>query len=144
VCLALKEGPIVSALRPYDFLGLLPVTPLTLARDREVFTPSRAKDDSTDAALQVALLLKHRDQLPPLTPQSPTRRALAQLVESRRRLVGDNVRCTNRLTRALKNYFPPVLQWFDEKDMPLFCDLLNRCPPSQRRHSPATPPLRPS
>jgi hypothetical protein len=68
VCLALKEGPIVSALRPYDFLGLLPVTPLTLARDREVFTPSRAKDDSTDAALQVALLLKHRDQLPPLTP----------------------------------------------------------------------------
>ena len=36
---------MVSALRQYDFLGLLPVTPLTLAKYREAFTPSRAKDD---------------------------------------------------------------------------------------------------
>ena len=55
-------------------------------------------------------------------------RALAQLVESRRRLVGDKVRLTNRLTSALKNYFPQVLQWFDDKDTPLFCDFLSRWP----------------
>src|SRR5215471_16179700 len=104
VCLELNKGPIVSALRKYDFLVLFPVNPFTLAKYREAFTPSRAKDDPTDAELQVALLLKHRDKLTPLTPQSPTMRALAQLVESRRRRVGDKVRLTNRLTSALKNY----------------------------------------
>jgi transposase len=55
-------------------------------------------------------------------------RALAQLVEHRRRLVGDKVRLTNRLTSALKNYFPHVLQWFQEKDTALFGDVLSRWP----------------
>src|SRR5256712_3310274 len=128
VCLELKKGPIVSALRTDDFLVLFPVNPFTLAKYREAFTPSRAKDDPTDAELQVELLLKHRDKLTPLAPQSPTMRALAQLVEHRRRLVGDKVRCTNRLTSALKNYFPHVLQWFQEKDTPIFCDFLSRWP----------------
>jgi transposase len=128
VCLELNKGPIVAALRKYDFLVLFPVNPLTLAKYREAFTPSRAKDDPTDAALQVELLLKHRDKLTPLIPQSPTMRTLAQLVEHRRRLVGDKVRLTNRLTSALKNYFPQVLQWFDEKDTAIFCDVLSRWP----------------
>src|SRR5215510_2399240 len=111
VCLELNKGPIVSALRQYEFLVLFPVNPLTLAKYCAACTPSRAKDDPPDAALQVELLLKHRDKLTPLTPHSPTMRALAQLVEHRRRVVGDPVRLTNRLTGALKNYFPHVLQW---------------------------------
>src|SRR5215831_6037321 len=128
ICLDLTQGPLVSALCKDDFLVLLPINPLTLARYREAFTPSRAKDDPTDAALQLALLLPHRDQLQPLQPQSPPMRALAQLVEHRRRLVGDKVRLTNRLTSALKNYFPHVLQWFQEKDTAIFCDFLSRWP----------------
>jgi transposase len=128
VCLELNTGPLVSARRADDFLALFPSNPCTLARDREAFTPSHAKDDPTDAALQVELLLKHRDKLTPLSPQSPTMRALAQLVEHRRRLVGDKVRLTNRLTSALKNYFPHVLQWFQDKDTAIFCDFLSRWP----------------
>jgi transposase len=128
ICLELTQGPIVSALRKYDFLVLFPINPLTLARYREAFTPSRAKDDPTDAELQLELLLTHRDKLPPLQPQSPTMRALAQLVEHRRRVVGDKVRITNRLTSTLKNYFPHVLQWFQEKDTAIFCDFLSRWP----------------
>src|SRR5499426_4315359 len=128
VCLELNKGPIVSALRNYDCLVLFPVNPLTVAKYREAFTPSRAKDDPTDAELQVEILLKHRDKLTPLSPQSPTMRALAQLVEHRRRLVGDKVRLTNRLTSALKNYFPHVLQWFQDKDTAIFCDFLSRWP----------------
>src|SRR5205809_3597103 len=95
VCLELNKGPLVFALCKYDFLILFPLNPLTLARYREAFTPSRAKDDPTDAALQLELLLTHRDKLQPLQPQSPTMRALAQLVEHRRRVVGDKVRITN-------------------------------------------------
>src|SRR5712691_8290812 len=103
ICLELNKGPIVSALRKYDFLVLFPLNPLTLARYREAFIPSRAKDDPTDAALQFELLLTHRDTLQPLKPQSPTMRALEQLVAHRRRVVGDTVRITNRLTSTLKN-----------------------------------------
>ena len=128
VCLELTKGPLVFALRKYDFLILFPLNPLTLARYREAFTPSRAKDDPTDAELQLALLLTHRDKLQPLHPQSPAMRALEQLVEHRRRVVGDKVRITNRLTSTLKNYFPHVLQWFPDKDTPLFCDFLSRWP----------------
>jgi transposase len=82
----------------------------------------------TDAALQLELLLTHHDKLQPLNPQSPTMRALTQLIEHRRRVVGDKVRITNRLTSALKNYFPQVLQWFQEKDTTIFCDFLSRWP----------------
>src|SRR5215467_6698811 len=128
VCLELTKGPLVSALRKYDFLVLFPINPLTLARYREAFTPSRAKDDPTDAELQLELLLTHRDKLHPLMPQSATMRALTQLVEHRRRVVNDKVRMTNRLTSTLKNYFPHVLQWFQDKDTPLFCDFLHRWP----------------
>src|SRR5712664_4215932 len=128
ICLELTKGPLVSALRKYDFLVLFPINPLTLARYREALTPSRAKDDPTDAALQLALLLTHRDKLRPLHPQSPTMRALAQLVEHRRRVVGDKVRLTHRLTSTLKNSFPHALQWFQDKDTRLFCDCLSRWP----------------
>src|SRR5216684_3348189 len=128
ICLELTKGPMVSALRKYDFLTLFPINPLTLARYREAFTPRRAKDDPTDAALQLELLLTHRDKLQPLHPQSPAMRALEQLVEHRRRVVDDRVRITHRLTRTLKNYVPHVLQWFQDKDTTVFCDFLSRWP----------------
>jgi transposase len=128
ICLELNTGPLVNALRKYDCLVLFPVNPLTLARYRDAFTPSHAKDDPTDAELQLDLLLKHRDKLKPLKPQSPAMRALEQLVEHRRRLVGDKVRITNRLTSTLKSYFPQVLQWFHDKDTTIFCDFLTQWP----------------
>jgi transposase len=107
---------------------LFPVNPLTLARYREAFTPSQAKDEPTDAELLLELLLKHREKLTPLQPQSPAMRALAQLVEHRRRVVGDQVRITHRLTSPLQNDFPHVLQWFHEKDTAIFCDFLSHWP----------------
>jgi transposase len=128
IALELNKGPIVEALRKYNGLVLFPINPMMLARYRQAFTPSRAKDDPTDAELQLELLLRHRDKLKPLVPQSPEMRALAQLVEHRRRLVGDRVRITNRLTSTLKTYFPHVLQWFPHTDTLLFCDFLSQWP----------------
>jgi hypothetical protein len=134
VCLELKKGPIVSARRASDCLVLLPVNPFTLAKDRAAFTPSHAKDDPTAAELQVALRLTHRDKLTPRSPQSPTRRPFAPRVEHRRRLVGDTVRLTNRLTRALTNSFPHVLQGLQAKDTAIFCDFLSPWPTLQAAH----------
>jgi transposase len=90
--------------------------------------PSHAKDDPSNAELQLELVLTHRDKLAPLIPQSPQMRALAQLVDHRRRLVNDKVRLTNRLTSTLKNYFPHVLTRFHDKDTPLFGDFLSQWP----------------
>jgi transposase len=119
---------MVSALRQDDFLGLLPIKPMTVARYRAAFTPSRAKAAPTDAARPRALLRTHRDTLPPLQPQSPTRRARAQLVDPRRRVVGDTGRLTKRLPSTLKHYCPQGLQWLQEKAPLSFGDFLRRWP----------------
>ena len=42
---------------------------------------------------------------------------------------GIHVRITHRLTSTLKNSFPHGLQWFQDKDTPMFCDVLRRWPP---------------
>jgi transposase len=99
-----------------------------VAKYRQAFKPSRAKDDPTDAALLAELLCKHRDHLHAWEPQSTELRTLAQLVESRRILVGDKVRLSNRITAALKNYYPQVLEWFEDKDTQVFCDFILEYP----------------
>jgi transposase len=128
LCLERNKGPVGFALRQDDFLVLFPLHPLTLARYREACTPSRATDDPTDAALQLELLRTHRDKLQPLHPHSPTMRALEQLVAHRRRVVGETVRMTHRLTRTLQNYFPQVLHWLQDKATLIVCDFLRRWP----------------
>lgn len=128
VALELAKGPIVYALRKYEFFVLFPLNPATLAKYREVFTHSGAKDDPTDAELALEFLLKYPERLKLLNPQSPQMRALQQLVEMRRRLVDDQTRITNRITSALKNYFPQPLQWFADKNSHLFCDFLQQWP----------------
>jgi transposase len=93
-----------------------------LANHRQAFTPSKAKDDPSDAELLLELIMQHRNKLKALRPQGATLRILQQLVEQRRGLVDDKVRITNRLSYALKQYFPQALQWFKDKDTVLFCD----------------------
>jgi transposase len=76
---------------------IIPINPLTLAKYREAFTPSRAKDDRTDAAFALDLLINHPERFQPLNPQSKEIRALAILTEHRRKLVNDKIRITNRI-----------------------------------------------
>ena len=128
ICTEQKRGPLIYALCKYDFLVLFPVNPRTVAKYRQAFKPSRAKDDPTDAALLAELLCKHRDCLHPWEPQSTQMRTLAQLVESRRVLVGDKVRLSNRITASLKNFYPQVLEWFEDKDTQVFCDFILEYP----------------
>lgn len=128
VCLETQRGPIVSALLEHDIFVLFPVNPQSLARYRQAWSPSGAKDDPTDAELALDVLLKHRDKLRPLRQQSAPMRALTRLVEDRRRLVQDRVRITNRLIAALKAYYPQVLNWFEDKGTVVFCDFVARWP----------------
>src|SRR6202521_5420237 len=81
VCLELAKGPIVYALQKYDFLVLFPVHPATLAKYREAFTPSHAKDDPSDTELALELLIRYRAKFKQLKPQSVAMRMLLRLVE---------------------------------------------------------------
>jgi hypothetical protein len=55
-------------------------------------------------------------------------RTLSLFVEQRRTLVNDKIRLTNRLRYALKQYYPQVLEWFEDIDTVLFCDFIARWP----------------
>lgn len=128
ICLELIAGPVVYALLKYDFIVLFPIPPKALAKYREAFTQSGAKDDPTDAFLQLDYLLKHPTALKPLVPDNVETRILQRLVEDRRVLVSEKVRLTNRITAALKSYFPQALQWFDDIDTQIFCDFVQQWP----------------
>lgn len=69
------------ALQKHDCFVIFPHNPSTLAKYREAFQPSRAKDDPTDAELAVDLILRHPECFKPLQPQSVEIRMLASLVE---------------------------------------------------------------
>jgi len=75
VCLEIAKGPLVHALQRYEFLVLFPVNPAMLAKYREAFVPSRAKDDPSDAEIALELLVYHRDKLQALKAQSAPMRA---------------------------------------------------------------------
>jgi transposase len=129
VALEQKRGPLIYALCQHEFLVLFPVNPQTFCDYRRAFAPSRAKSDPTDAFLLMELPLKHPEKLQAWQPGSPQLRMLQQLVENRRMLVGERVRLTNRITDALKHYFPQVLDWFEDKGTHVFCAFLE-CYPS--------------
>ena len=131
ICIESRKVPLIHALLKYDFLVLFPVNPQTLCRYRRALVPSSAKDDPSDARLLLELVLRHPDQFKPWQPQSAQMRTLAQLVEHRRTLVADRVRTTNRLTAALKLYFPQALDWFEDKATLVFCEFLEKWPTLQ-------------
>ena len=105
----MAKGPIVYALPECDFFVIFPIDPSTLARYREAFKTSRAKDDPTDAELALDLLMRHPERIKPLQPQGVAMRTLVSLTEHRRRFVNDEVRLTNRLTIPSSSTIPKPL-----------------------------------
>lgn len=128
VACELKKGPLIYALEHYDHIVLFPLNPSSVAQYRKTFSHSGAKDDPVDAFLQAELLQRHMDRFKPLQPIDPDIRILTQLLQDRRSLVQDRVDLTNKITTSLKNYFPQVLQWFQEKDTVIFCEFVSRWP----------------
>ncbi|TWX61129.1 IS110 family transposase, partial [Colwellia hornerae] len=128
VACELKKGPLIYALSKYNHLTLFTINPSAVANYRKAFTPSNAKDDPSDAFIQVEILILHMGKLTVIEPESAAIRSLAQLVEYRRSLVQDSVDLSNKITAALKNYYPQVLEWFKEKGTYIFCDFISKWP----------------
>jgi len=132
LCLEQSRGPLVYMLSKYPHLELFPVHPTTAARYRETFAPSGAKADPSDTASLLDLLLRHRERLQRLRPDTVETRLLHFLVEARRQMVDERTRQSNRLKDCLKMYFPQILRWFDDVTRPLVGDLLKRWPDLER------------
>jgi transposase len=122
------KGALVFMLSKYELLHLFPVAPAMSASMRDALYPSGAKDDPRDAELLLDLLMKHRDKLRRLAPDSEATRRVQNLVEERRNLVDEKTAQSNRLTNHLKIYFPQMLGWFDRLDTELVCALLEQWP----------------
>jgi transposase len=129
IAIETSRGPLIHALLDYDWIVLYPINPRSLARFRETFTPSGAKDDVPDADLLRELLVKHRDRLRAWTPEDAATRALRRLVASRRGAVDLRTKLTQQLAAALKEYFPQALEWAGtELASPMACEFLRRWP----------------
>jgi hypothetical protein len=123
-----RKGAVIHALLMYDFLVLYPVNPKALARYRQAFRTSGAKDDPVDSALLLDLLSKHRDKLRAWIPDTVQVRKLQLLCEQRRKMVNQRVALTNRITSLLKQYFPQALDWVGDITSIQCCDFLMNWP----------------
>ena len=129
ICLEQSRGALINALMGHEFLTLYPINPATLAKYREAFSPSRAKDDPTDAELLMELLLKHRDKFTAWKPDDVDTRTLGMLNEERRKCVDWRTKLVLRLQATLKGYFPQALDLVaDNLNSDMACDFIQKWP----------------
>jgi len=132
IALEQSRGALLFMLTKYAHFVLYPIHPTTLVNYRRGFRPSGAKSDPSDAGLLLDILVRHREKLRRLNPDTAETRTLQFLVEGRRKLVNDKTRYSNRLTACLKMYFPQVLEWFGEVSSQIAGDFLERWPTLQK------------
>jgi transposase len=129
IVLEQSKGALIHALLEHDCFILYPVNPATVKRFREAFASSGAKADPTDARLMLELLEKHRNRLHAWKADDADTRALARLVEARRKGVDERTQLVQRLTAELKGYFPHALEWAGEDlTSPMALGFLRRWP----------------
>lgn len=124
IALEQKKGALIFALMKYDFIFLFPLNPNSFAKYREVWAPSGAKDDPTDASFILDLLVHHHKKLTAWVPEPKEVRLLQRLTEQRVKVVNDLKRVGNRLTSTLKEYFPEVLEIFPTVSRNIVCEFL--------------------
>ena len=129
ISLEQSRGALIHALLGHEFMHLYPINPSTLAKYREAFSPSRAKDDPTDAKLLMELLLKHREKFKMWKPDDENTRMLSMLNEERRKCVNWRTKLILRLQALLKGYYPQALELLSGNlASQLACDFIEKWP----------------
>lgn len=119
---------------------LYALNPATVARYRESFVTSRAKDDPSDGAWMADLIARHAERFTPLGGESAELRRLAELVQARRALVHQRVDLTNQLLAVLKKTYPQALELVGEELWRPLATAFLRCWPTFPRLQTARPP----
>lgn len=128
VCLEKGRVRIIYHLMHRAEFVLYLVAPKQVARYRESFVSSKAKDDRGDSAYLVRLLQERIDDLKPLRPADPLTRKLALLCETRRKLVDEKTRLIQQLTAELKVYHPLPLLLPGKLASPRILEFVRRFP----------------
>jgi transposase len=111
ICLEQSRGALLYALMKYEGLVLFPINPKQLAKYREAFSPSGAKNDPGDAELLARFVREHHPRLRRWRPEDAVTRGLRLLCEDRRRWVDQRTAAGNRLLQALKEAYPLALEF---------------------------------
>lgn len=112
-CLETSQGLLVEFLLDQGY-RLYPVNPKAASRCRERYKVSGAKDDTLDAWVLANFLRTDRDSMRELLPSSDLAREIKILVQDRESLVRMKTRLINKLTAALKSYYPKALELFGD------------------------------
>lgn len=137
VAIALEQsrGGLIFALMKYEFIVLYPINPATVAKYRETWKTSGAKDDPSDALLILELLEDHNKKLTPWYPEPKNIRLLQRLTEHRTKLVQDLKRVGNKVTTTVKEYYPVILELFPRIYRDITADFLIAFPTLQSAQS---------
>lgn len=123
-----SRGALIHALIEVGGFTIYPINPKQATRFREALHPTGRKNDPIDAELLATFLQHHHAAIRPLQPDSPQTRRLAELVQLRRQLVEERKRITLQLRSSLQNYFPLILELFENLESDLVTSLLQRWP----------------
>ena len=127
VCIEQTRGAVVYALMKYEFITIFSLPPARLAKYRESFTSSGAKDDPSDANLIWDYLTRHPGRLTAWKPDDPLTREIGLLAEARRDAVNLRTQLANQLIATLKGYFPQALSLLGQSvHAPMACDFLSK------------------
>ena len=143
VCIEQPCANIASFLGQFEFIDLFLVNPVLIKAYRDSFHTARPKDDKKDAACVALFLMERHAALDPWRPASAEMRQLRAYLEHRRMLVDGVTETTNRLTAALKLYYPQALELSGKNlGAPLACRFLERFPDLETLKSAAPDELR--
>lgn len=126
-----KRGPLIYALMKYELFVIFPLNTTAAKNYRKALRASGAKDDPSDAFIQLLFLRNHIGQLRRLEPDGALTRQLRILVEARRKTVDQSTRLSNQITALLKEYYPIGLDVVGNLKTLLACDLLDKWPSLQ-------------
>lgn len=119
-----NRGLLIAFLLDNGF-RVYPVNPKLVDGRRR---PSGAKTDPIDARLLAKIGYSDLDDLRRLQPDSELIRELKALAQDQDRLVQQQVRLSNQLTAALKEYYPAALSLFYSVDQPITLAFLQEYP----------------
>jgi Transposase/Transposase IS116/IS110/IS902 family len=128
VALEQKRGALIYGLMKYNNIVIFPLNTTAVKNYRKALRASGAKDDRSDADLQLEFLEKHISHLRRWEPEDVRTRQLRFLVESRRKLVDQATALSNQITAQLKESYPVALEIVGTPKTLLACDFLSKWP----------------
>lgn len=121
-----KRGALIYCLMKYENVVIFPLNTTAVKNYRKALRASGAKDDLSDADLQLEFLANHIGQLRRWEPENVRTRQLRFLVESRRKLIDQATALSNQITALLKESYPVALGMIGKPSTMQACDFLKK------------------